>query len=541
MKKESIFSYVLVLVSLFLWLSSAFEAREGIPEGLRFLGLFSVMPIGFIISLTILSMSFFITLNMKNEHQRILFCQFALLIVFINLTPVLVEGTPRFSSTYANYHSVDYVIKKGYINPSAQWIHNWPAFSILESIFVQVAAVPAELILSMYPTMYNFILFFPLFAFFRLMFNNTEQCWIAMWIFYIVNWIGQDYFSMQSLGFFAFVLFSLVLFKFGNNNTRARNWLILMSLLFFLVASNHLLSSVVVLSLILVFFAFKQFRKLSIVVLLIVIFGFWTMFGATIYLEWNAEALIKRAFDFWFKFQTSVVSRVAGSPGRVIASQTRLVFSALVLLLGFIGITVMHIKRENGKTEKKLFLMMLSICLLLFFSSYGGELFMRIFLFSLVPLCYFIVKGWSRKILYCLLLVFLIFLTPSLYMIARYGNESMDYVPPSELKGAEFFSRVTTYGYVIGQYREIEYRDNYRYTSFSSTEWKNDVLVIKDIEEKYVNWPRFVCLSYGVSETYNFFLGEPQFIISIKENLTQSIHYNGIYSNPNFIVYLKHT
>jgi len=288
MKKESVVAYVLVLVSLFLWLSSALEAREKIPEGLRFLGSFSVMPISFIISFTILSMSFFMTLNMKNKLWHILFCQVALLIVFINLTPVLVEGTPRFSSTYANYHSVDYVIKEGYINPSAQWIHNWPAFSILESIFVQIAAVPSELLLSIYPTVYNFILFFPLFAFFRLLFGNTKQCWIALWIFYIVNWIGQDYFSMQSLGFFAFVLFSLVLLKFGGNK-RARNWLILMLLLFFLVASGHFLSSVVVLSLILVFFAFKELRKLPFVVLLIVICAFWTMFGATIYLEWNAE------------------------------------------------------------------------------------------------------------------------------------------------------------------------------------------------------------------------------------------------------------
>jgi hypothetical protein len=424
------------------------------------------------------------------------------------------------------------------LNPSTQWIHNWPGLSILWGIVVQVTAIPVEPFLGMYPMLYNVFLLFPLFAFFRLVFNDNKQSWTATWIFYIANWIGQDYFSMQSLGFFAFVLFSLLIFKFGDSSAHFRNWIILTPLVFLFATTTHLLSSIAILSLVLAFFVFKQFRKLPIVVLLISIFAFWTTSGATIYLQWNAKTLIEQAFDFWPKLQTNIVARVAGSSGRVIAVQVRLVFSALITLFGIMGVLLLYTYKKIGSLEKKIFLMLFSVFLLLFFSSYGGELFMRLYLFSLVPLCYFIVKGFRWKIMYYTFLVLIVIL-PVVHIIARYGNESFDYVPSSEIIGGEFFHQNTIEGFVIGGYRDYKYRSSYEYFSFTDTEWKNNALSLGWIEDQRLNWPSFVCISYGIREYYNFFLGEPQFIVETAKNLTESTRYNKIYSNPNFEVYLE--
>jgi len=204
---------------------------------------------------------------------------------------------------------------------------------------------------------------------------------------------------------------------------------------------------------------------------------------------------------------------------------------------------------KNGKigdAEKRIILILIGVSLLLGFFSYGGEIFMRVFLFSLIPLCYFISRGSSWKIFFCFFAIFLIIATPPLYMVARYGNEVIDYVPPSEIKGIEFINKETTQGYIIGpgirwseRVRDFRYRQSHEYIAFSNTEWKGNTLSLKWFELIHLDWPKFVCISYGIREYYDFFLGEPQFIVETSKNLSESTRYNNIYSNPSFEIYLE--
>lgn len=529
----------LASIALLFWVLSIYEARLKIGQGIGEFGITSVLPANFFVSVSLLSVSFLLSLKMRNGSETAAFCQTIILIFVLNFTPRMVEGTARFHTTYANYQSVDYVSQKGYVNPSAQWIHNWPSFSIAYSALMQITALPDQILLSIYPTFFSLALLFPLFVFFRLVVDNEKLRWIAIWTCYIGNWVGQDYFSMQSLGFFAFVLILFVTFKLTNSRARTCSWFVTAILFFSLVVTSHMLSSLAILAVVFVFFASKYLRRTVLVTLLGAIFASWTIYGAATYLEWNLARFIAEALNFELIFQSNLTARVAGSVARIMVTQIRLIFSALVIVFAFSGFVLTWKRGKMGNIEKRILFILIGVSLLLGFSAYGGELFMRLFLFSLIPLSYFVSKGSNRKIFFCLLSLFLIIVAPPLHMVAHYGNEVMDYVPPSEIRGAEFFHKHTTLGYVIGWYRDSGYRQIYQYFSFSRAEWKNNTLSLGWIESEHLDWPRFVCISYGTREYYNFFLGKPQFIVELYKNMSESTRYNRIYSNPNFDSYTE--
>lgn len=544
MMRTRVIVSTLVFVALLLWLFSIYQARLRIEQGIGSLGIISVLPVAFFVSLSLLSVSFLATLKIRNRSQIVLFCQTIILIFFLNFTPAMIEGTARFTVAYANYRSVDYISQIGYINPSTQWIHNWPCFSIAYSAVIQITALPEQILLSIYPTFFNIALFFVLFVFFRLVVDDEKLRWIAIWSVYIANWIGQDYFSMQSLGFFTFVLILFVMFKLMNSQVRTRSWYVTSILFFTLAVTSHMLSSLAILAVVFVFFMSKYLRKTVLVALFGLISASWTIFGAATYLEWNLARFIIEALNFELIFQANIITHVAGSAARIMVTQIRLIFSALIAVFALSGF-VLTWKRGLGGVEKRLLFALIGVSLLLGFSTYGGELFMRVFLFSLIPLSYFISKGSNQKIFFCLLAIFLIIVAPPLHVVAHYGNEVMDYVPPSEIRGAEFFHTKTTQGYVVSLweatqgYADYRYRQSYQYFSFSRTEWKNNTLYLGWIESEHMYWPRFVCISYGTREYYKFFMGEPRFIVETSKNLSESIHYNKIYSNPSFEVYLE--
>lgn len=545
MTRTRIIGSILTIVAFLLWLSSIYQAKLAIRQGIGNLGLASILPTTFFVSVSLLTVSFFVTLKSGKQDQILLFFQTITLIFILSFTPAIIENTARFITTYSNYRSVDYISQNKHIDPSAQWIHNWPSFSIAYSALMQITALPEQMLLSIYPTFFNIALFFPLFIFFHLILDDEKLRWVSIWTFYIANWVGQDYFSMQSLGFFTFVLILFVLFKLMNSRVRTRHWCVTLILFFSLVVTSHMLSSLAVLAVIFVFFASKYFRKPVFVALFVFIFASWTTYGAATYLQWNLPRFMAEALNFELIFQANVAARVAGSVARIMVTQIRLIFSALIVIFAFCGLVLTWNRGKMGDVEKKILFIFLGVFLLLGFSAYGGELFMRIFLFSLVPSSYFISKGLNLKTFFCLFAIFLIIVAPPLYMIAHHGNETLDYVPPSEIRGVEFFYNATTHGYVIGgaprsgNFRDFKYRQSYGFFSFSDSVWENDMLTLGWFEPRYMDWPVYVCLSYGTKEYYDFFIGKPEFAIDLSKNMTESTHYNRIYSNPSLDVYYE--
>jgi len=532
------FPIISTTIAFMLWLLSVNQARLEIQEGIGNLGLISILPSLYFASISLLTFSFLISLKSSKRNRVLLLVQTMMLIFFLNFTPTMIENTARFTGSYTSSQSVDYISQEGYFNPFAFQIHNWPGFSILYSVLLQVTGFPEQPVMSIYPTFFNLALLFPLYVLFRSVIDNKEYVWIALWVFYVGNWIGQDYFSPQSLGFFAFVLVLFLILKPGNLSMRSRNWCVTLILLFSLLVFSHMLSSIAVLAVMFVFFVSKHFQKFILISLFACLFLSWTILGAAAgFFEHNFSQFMSEAFNLILIFKTNVSARIAGSDARILVSQTRFIFSAMIAAFAFLAIVFEWRNRRIRNIEKRMLSVLAGVLFLMFLFAYGGEIFMRIFLFCLVPMAYFISKASRSKMFFCFLAIFLIVIAPFSHVIARYGGEVMDYVPESEIRGVEFFHSVTAQGYVIGSYRDSKYRPSYEFFALYDAVWKNDTLAMELYEPERLGWHKYVCLSYGAKQFFIFFLGKPSFVIELDRNMTESIHYNKIYSNPSLDVY----
>lgn len=215
-------SGALTSIALVLWLVSSIQARGNIVINMSQLGLFSILPWTFFVACSLLIFSFFVTLRFAEKYRGLLLVtQSFLLILILNLTPGIIEGTARFTSNYANFRAVDYITQTGTISPTNSWILNWPDFSILLSMFAQITTIPGQTILITYPTVFNLLLLPALYMLFRTMSNNSTLSWVGTWFFIFGNWIGQDYFSMQSLALLTAIIIFFLLFKYMNQKVHS--------------------------------------------------------------------------------------------------------------------------------------------------------------------------------------------------------------------------------------------------------------------------------------------------------------------------------
>ncbi len=443
----------LVASALVLWTSSLIQARGNITNDMSQLGLFSILPLTFFAAFSLLVISFFVTLKfVDNNRALLLVTQTFLLIFFLNLTPAIVEGTARFTANYDNYRAVDYITQTGTINPSQNWILNWPDFSILLSVFAQITTIPSQFILLTYPTVFNLLLFPALYVLFKTMSNNSAAAWVSTWFIFLGNWIGQDYFSMQSLAFLIAIIIIFLLFKTMNQKVHGRQYGVLFFMLFFYIVASHFLTSLAIICVLLVFYLTRQVTRPMLLTSAICLVAAWTIFDARTYASFNLAKMIGQAFDFSLIFQKNLTSRLTtGSSSHLLASDIRVLYSIAIIAFALAGIAVTWRSKTFGKTEKRTLALLFGFGLLTFTFVYGGELFLRLYMFSLIPFAYFAAKALlgHRKI-FLVGVLFFVIAAPSLFVIATYGNETMDYVPASELTGINFLFSTTTNGHVIG-------------------------------------------------------------------------------------------
>jgi hypothetical protein len=535
----------LVVSALFLWIFSCIQARGNITSDMSQLGLFSILPLSFFVAFFFLVVSFFVTIKFVDKNRVLLLVtQTFLLIFFLNLTPSIIEGTARFTTGYRNFQVVDYITITGHINTTQQWILNWPSFTIFMNVFEQLTSIPEQWVLLTYTTLFNILLFPVLFMFFRALSKDYRVVWVGIWFAFFGNWIGQDYFSMQSVAFLVAVLLLSLLFKNMNRGIHNRQWYLVFLLLFFYVVSSHLLTSIAIFCVVLVLFLARQISRPILPFSLLALIIGWAVFDANVYLSWNLASYLQQTFNFSAIFQKNLISRLStGSASHVMAADVRVIFSAAMIGFALLGLLFSWRSKMFGKVEKRAFATVIGFALLTFAFVYGGELFLRLYMFSLIPLAYFAAQAIIKhKRILVIALVFFAVLAPMLNIIAQYGNETIDYVPYSETSGVNFLYNATTAGHIVGggdaggDFRNINYEPNYSSTTFLNLYQYNTSSLLwtspRDIGED-----RYVCVSYATNSYFSWYYGDPMFVPNIEGNLTQSTSYDLLYSNPSFVVY----
>jgi hypothetical protein len=186
------------------------------PDGLTDLGLISILPPAFFGCLALLSIGF--VLSLRQGAQGLLpLLHLGALVFVLHGTPAIAYGTLRYSWAWKHLGIVDYIQRHGTVDPVAAFLpayHNWPGFFFVAAWIGDLfglGSLDLSYIVRFTPVFINLGLLWALTLLFRRLTDDRRLVMAAMWIFFIGNWVGQDYFSPQAVAFLLHILL-LVLF-----------------------------------------------------------------------------------------------------------------------------------------------------------------------------------------------------------------------------------------------------------------------------------------------------------------------------------------
>ncbi len=560
--------YIIVLLpalSFLLWTISLIQARD---VAMGDYGLFSVLPFTYYAAIFLLLASMFYTLFGPNQEvgkvqtYALLFQSF-LLMIFILFTPSLIEGFARSPHSWAKYGYVDYIVRTGHIDQGLTHYHNWPVPFIFSAEIVQITGISPIVFPLIFPLVLDVILFVFIVLFFFKLFDDTKLRFLGISLFYLITWENQFHFAPQFFGFVIFVLILyLIIFYLKKENIKM---LTVTGLMFMMLIMTHLLTAFVAclfLGLVVIYQVFwpKRWRvkaekrrkmrgkwlfnkkwwrlywqkilksrvkeimasKHKLMFLGAVAVGglvVWFTFAE----DWVRYANYSVDFGLIVSLTSAYVDKLySGSVAHGNLVLIRMIFTAIIVTLAIIGGKLAY---EKDKTLT-MYIIIFSAVVPIFLFYYGVEIIQRAFLFCALPLAVLISFGLGHKKFLALILAFSFIFVP-LHILSMYGNEKVDFTPPSQISGAQFIFDNVPDGeiYSGNPVERSQYIEKYNRIAFKNIDLYHDSEY--DLYLVYSSSDEYFSLWYHGNEEY---IGE-------MKNEISSDNYIKIFDSPDCQIY----
>jgi hypothetical protein len=475
-------SGLLSFAAVLIWAASLSSVNVRLMNDL---GLISVLPPAFFVALLLLTCGFCLALRRIPLNIPTMLAHVLALIVILYGTPALVEEVARFASTWSRVGIVDYIVQTGTVNPLIDAYFNWPGFFTASALFTQVAGISSlTSIVAWSNVFFNVLCLAPLTLIFSSMTRDRRLIWLGLWIFYLGNWVGQDYFAPQALDYvFYLVIVGVLLHWFkvtpeqptpfdalrrvlegglriapravgvidrltrrDEMNTPSTAWqrvglMFIVILVFAAMVPTHQLTPFGVLFVVAALVVFDRIRSRSLPVLMVAMVAGWISFMAVDYFTGHIASHMASVGAVDQTVQRGLIGRVKGSQFHQIVIDVRLALSVAIGVLALAG----GLRRlRQGYQDLTPALMVAAPFFLIPVQGYGGEIFLRVYLYALPAMAFFAATlfypssmpdlRWRTSIavgVVCLALIGSTF-------IARYGNERADMFTAQEIAAINF-------------------------------------------------------------------------------------------------------
>ncbi len=517
-KAQNLVFVLLPLSAFLLWFISL---REVDIRRMNDLGLISVLPPLTIIALILLSVSFCLTLRQPQKRVPVLLLHLVLLIFMLYGVTTLVEEAPRFSVLYRHEGYTEYILRTGTIDPNLDAYFNWPGFFILSAFVTHIAGYQDIFGFGLWaPVFFNLIYLGPLYMIFNSATTDKRIVWLGLWFFYVTNWIGQDYFSPQGLNFFLYLVIIAILLRWfkvippaqslvqephGQHLGRMQSFvhrffkwlrapdtlraalLAILITLFAFVVFSHPLTPFFVLSSVTALVVFRRCAPFWLPILMAVMTGAWIILMTQAFLAGHYSWLTGGFGNIFSAFSANVSDRVGGSPEHIFIAKIRLVMTFFIWGLAIVG----AIRRfHNGHSDVSFVLLALAPFPLLVAQPYGGEMLLRIYLFSLPPMTFFAASvfyptttsgrsRWATVVIAGICITLL-----SGFLFTRYGNERQDYMTNAEVAGVHYLYSIARPGSIFIEGADgtpWQLQDFEKYDTYSLTEKLYPAVATRDV------------------------------------------------------------
>jgi len=473
------------------------------------LGLVSVTPPLGMAALALIGLAFVLSLRMQRFMPVLPALAVLLLVATVHALPSLVEDAPRQAVAYIHAGFTDEIERTGQLLTNADARFSWPVFFSLGALVTSVAGVDNAIRLQAWAAPVLQIAYLvPLYFIFRSLTADRRLIWGALFLFVATNWIGQDYYSPQGFNYLLYLTVIAILLRWFRRRDvirpiRAlvrffeRRWprlrrdgaleeleddpdvtapqrLLLGLIVVLLIAvsvASHQLTPFALLAAVGALTVLRRTSLVGLPVLVAVLIAIWISYMTVDFLSGHLAGLVEDVGAVGGTTTRNVARRLVGSSGHLFVVQVRLFATAALWLIAAAG----AIRRfRHGHLDIEAVALAAVPFGLIGFQSYGGEMLLRVYLFSL-PFMSFLAAGLffpvagrglstaSTRAFAVTAAVLVLVL-----MLTKHGNEKADWISADELAAADYLYAAAPAGSTLATVNRaspIKYRqfEQYRY------------------------------------------------------------------------------
>ncbi|MFI8847178.1 glycosyltransferase [Streptomyces sp. NPDC053780] len=383
-----------LLAALALWV---YAVRHTDVSALDDYGLVSALHPTFWAGLAVLTAGFWFTVRDPRRRAGWAAAYVLGLLVIERATQAVLYPTPLYAWAWKHDAVIDHLLTSGGLQSADRLgdmavYDQWPGFFAAQAALVRLLGVDnAAMYMAWWPLVSSVLLLLPLLLIYRTFTEDRRLLWTAVWLFCVGNWVGQDYFSPQSVAFALHLgVLAVVLRRYGRpggrgDRQRQAVWTVLLSVLVIAIVVTHQLTPGMLVVTLLALALTRRHRDWVPLVTTVVIFLAWCLTAALPFLSAAMPDMIRSVGDIGANVETGYGSTPTGT-GAVATSWAARLLSGSVLLLALAGVL-----RRRTLRQRALPLLLVAAAPLPMFvaSSYGSEMIFRVLMFMLPGAAFF--------------------------------------------------------------------------------------------------------------------------------------------------------
>lgn len=446
-------------------------------------------------------------------------------VLVVWLTPLVLEGTPRFRTGFQSWGYVDPLLRGHGLQPERFVYHNWPLFPHLFAVLTRVSGLRETTIIASFPLVVMLCWLALTVALIRTMAPDAQPLHVALgaWAMVVFSWTNQDYFSPQALAFVLFLALIVVLARAATRDggrlppRRAAAAIALYAA----IVATHALTSMIALAVVAALVLTRSLRRPALVVVFALMFVIWQADVARpFFIDYGPrlrETLLA-AGDF---LQVNTAARVSGSADHLTVTRLRILVSLAAFGLAVVAAFVARARRREP-AWRLASTYLVALALVTPVATYGGEMLIRALLFALPMIAALIAIARPRGRLLAAYVVVLTAAAPA-HIVAHYGNEAYDHVSAREIEGFRFVADQLAPARIYGAYPAGAFLRSV------DLQWRNGVTpnaTLPPRAEAFLNphaqrWERralttYVALSRGDEAGARMFADRPRFVAQVR-------------------------